>query len=321
MSFVVADTELVSNAAGNLARIGSIISEANSAAAAQTTSTLAAGADEVSRAVAAVFSAHAQGYQALSAQATAFHNQFVQTLAGGAQSYALAEATNIGPLQPLLDLINAPTRAFLDRPLIGNGADGTAAKPNGEAGGIIFGNGGNGYNSPTTGVPGGNGGAGGTLFGDGGHGGNSAGGAGGNGGIGGSALLFGTGGAGGHSLNGMSSGGAGGNGGLLYGNGGEGGTGFFGGGNGGRAFLLGNGGAGGFTFSDEHAGNGGVGGALFGNGGDGGNGGSNGDGGNGGDAVLFGNGGNGGNGGVGGTDGLGGKGGLLFGQPGLPGVV
>lgn len=37
MSFVVANTEFVSGAAGNLARLGSMISAANSAAAAQTT--------------------------------------------------------------------------------------------------------------------------------------------------------------------------------------------------------------------------------------------------------------------------------------------
>ncbi len=46
MSFVVANTEFVSGAAGNLARLGSMISAANSAAAAQTTAVAAAGADE-----------------------------------------------------------------------------------------------------------------------------------------------------------------------------------------------------------------------------------------------------------------------------------
>ncbi len=157
MSFVVANTEFVSGAAGNLARLGSMISAANSAAAAQTTAVAAAGADEVSAAVAALFGAHGQTYQVLSAQAAAFHSQFVQALSGGAQAYAAAEATNFGPLQPLFDVINAPTLALLNRPLIGNGADGTAANPNGQAGGLLIGNGGNGF-SPAAG-PGGNGGA------------------------------------------------------------------------------------------------------------------------------------------------------------------
>ncbi|KAA3426443.1 PE family protein, partial [Mycobacterium tuberculosis] len=150
MSFVVANTEFVSGAAGNLARLGSMISAANSAAAAQTTAVAAAGADEVSAAVAALFGAHGQTYQVLSAQAAAFHSQFVQALSGGAQAYAAAEATNFGPLQPLFDVINAPTLALLNRPLIGNGADGTAANPNGQAGGLLIGNGGNGF-SPAAG--------------------------------------------------------------------------------------------------------------------------------------------------------------------------
>ena len=58
--------------------VGSTITEANAAAATPTTGILAAGADEVSAAVAAVFGAHAEGYQILSTQAAAFHQQFVQ---------------------------------------------------------------------------------------------------------------------------------------------------------------------------------------------------------------------------------------------------
>ncbi|CMQ61668.1 13E12 repeat-containing protein [Mycobacterium tuberculosis] len=294
MSFVVANTEFVSGAAGNLARLGSMISAANSAAAAQTTAVAAAGADEVSAAVAALFGAHGQTYQVLSAQAAAFHSQFVQALSGGAQAYAAAEATNFGPLQPLFDVINAPTLALLNRPLIGNGADGTAANPNGQAGGLLIGNGGNGF-SPAAG-PGGNGGAagllghggnggvgalganggaggtGGWLFGNGGAGGNSGGG-GGAGGIGGSAVLFGAGGAGGISPNGMGAGGSGGNGGLFFGNGGAGASSFLGGGGaGGRAFLFGDGGAGGAALSAGSAGRGGDAGFFYGNGGAGGSG-------------------------------------------------
>jgi hypothetical protein len=64
MSFLMVETELVSGAAGNLARIGSMIDEVNSAAAARTTAVAAAGADEVSAAIAALFGAHAQSFQA-----------------------------------------------------------------------------------------------------------------------------------------------------------------------------------------------------------------------------------------------------------------
>jgi hypothetical protein len=110
MSFVIADTEMVSGAAGNLARIGSTINEVNSAAAAQTTAVAAAGADEVSAAIAAVFGAHGQSYQALSAEAATFHDQFVRTLLGGGQAYAATEAASTNPLKPLFNLINEPSR-------------------------------------------------------------------------------------------------------------------------------------------------------------------------------------------------------------------
>ena len=97
MSFVAIGTDFVSDAAGNLAGIGTTINAANSAAAAQTTSVAAAGADEVSAAVAAVFAEHGLSFQALSAQAAAFHEQFVQSLSGGAQAYAAAEAAELDP--------------------------------------------------------------------------------------------------------------------------------------------------------------------------------------------------------------------------------
>ncbi|WP_415823774.1 PE domain-containing protein, partial [Mycobacterium basiliense] len=96
-----------------------------------------------SAAIAALLSAHGQAYQALSAQAAAFHAQFIEALRAGADAYAAAEAANVE--QVLLGVINGPTEALLGRPLIGdgvNGADGTGQA--GGAGGILVGNGGNG---------------------------------------------------------------------------------------------------------------------------------------------------------------------------------
>ncbi|WP_230872567.1 PE domain-containing protein, partial [Mycobacterium canetti] len=52
MSLVIVAPESVAAAAADVARIGSSIGVANSAAAAATTSVLAAGADEVSAAIA-----------------------------------------------------------------------------------------------------------------------------------------------------------------------------------------------------------------------------------------------------------------------------
>ncbi|OOK79949.1 PE family protein [Mycobacterium kansasii] len=118
-------------AVSDLANVGSTIHVANAAAAFPTTSVLAAGADEVSAAIAALFNTHAQAYQSLSAQAASFHAQFIQTMNAGAGAYAAAEAANASPIQALFNAINEPTQVLLGRPLIGNGADGTAANPNG----------------------------------------------------------------------------------------------------------------------------------------------------------------------------------------------
>ncbi|BBX73930.1 hypothetical protein MSHI_18360 [Mycobacterium shinjukuense] len=143
MSYVIAAPDLVAAAASELAGIGATLSTANAAAAFPTTGILAAGADEVSAAIAALFGAHGQAYQALSAQAAQFHTQFVQSLQAGAGAYASAETTNVE--QQLLNAINAPTQALLGRPLIGDGADapdGSGAP--GGPGGLLYGNGGRG---------------------------------------------------------------------------------------------------------------------------------------------------------------------------------
>src|SRR6516162_19304 len=94
MSFVAAAPEIMTSAAKDLADIGSALTAANRAAVTQTTGVLSAAEDEVSAAIAALFSAHGQGFQALSAQAAAFHEQFVQALTAGAGSYVSAEAAN-----------------------------------------------------------------------------------------------------------------------------------------------------------------------------------------------------------------------------------
>lgn len=99
MSFVFATPEYVTAAATDLANIGSSISSANAAALAPTSAVPAAGADEVSATIAALFGAHAQAYQALSARAALFHQRFVELMNGGSTQYALAEAANASPLQ------------------------------------------------------------------------------------------------------------------------------------------------------------------------------------------------------------------------------
>jgi hypothetical protein len=94
MSFVTAQPEMLSTAAGNLSGIGSALSAQNAAAAAPTTGVVPAAADEVSALTAAQFAAHASMYQQVSAQAAAIHEMFVATLNGSAGSYAPTEAAN-----------------------------------------------------------------------------------------------------------------------------------------------------------------------------------------------------------------------------------
>lgn len=78
MSFVIAAPEALDSAATDLVVLGSTLGAATAAAAAQTTGIVAAAHDEVLAAIAALFSAHGQAYQAASAQAAAFHTRFIR---------------------------------------------------------------------------------------------------------------------------------------------------------------------------------------------------------------------------------------------------
>jgi PE family len=105
MSYVIADPALMTSAASDLARIGSNVSAAHLVAAARTVGVIPAAADEVSAGIAHLFSQHVQDYQALAAQASAFHGQFVQHLTASAASYANTEALSVDSLQLFPDSI------------------------------------------------------------------------------------------------------------------------------------------------------------------------------------------------------------------------
>src|ERR1700731_3548158 len=94
MSFVTTQPEMLTVAAASLQGIGSAMTAGNAAAAAPTTGVVPAAADEVSALTAAQFAAHAQMYQAISAQAAAIHELFENTLGFSAGSYAATEAAN-----------------------------------------------------------------------------------------------------------------------------------------------------------------------------------------------------------------------------------
>ena len=133
MSLVIAVPDVIAATATDLANISSTIRAADAAAASPTTGILAAAEDEVSAAIAPLFSGHGMAFQALSAQAALFHEQFVQTLLHSATAFAGTEAANGSSLQnlkqDLLGLINAPSYALTGRPLIAPSAPGTSATP------------------------------------------------------------------------------------------------------------------------------------------------------------------------------------------------
>jgi PE family len=250
VSLVDVTPQLLASAAADVKNIGSALDAAHAAAALPTTGLAAAGADEVSAAVAAFFSGHGRAFQVLGGQAGAFRAQFAQALSGAEGAYAAAEAANASPLQAVEQAASdiqwfSPWKTLTGRPLLGNGAN--AAAGTGDAGGDggwIFGNGGNG-GSGATGQAGGTGGDAGLV---------------GNGGVGGDG---GTGAAGG----------AGGAGGILLGNGGNGGrggiagvggTGGVGGAGGSAGFLIGSGGDGGAGGPHVAGGAGGIPGRLYG---------------------------------------------------------
>jgi PE family len=110
MSFVLATPGALATAASNVADMGSTIKGATTAAAAHTNSLAAAAADEVSAQIAALFSAHGLEFQQLSAQAAAFHEQFVQTLTASLTAYTAAETSTtqaLGSMSP--NAVLAPT--------------------------------------------------------------------------------------------------------------------------------------------------------------------------------------------------------------------
>lgn len=106
MSFVSVVPDVMTAASGNLANIGYSVRAAHAAAMAQTTAIAAPGADEVSAAVTSFFGAAGHEFQALGAQAAAYHDNFVGALNAGIGQYVSAEAANVQ--QALAGAVSAP---------------------------------------------------------------------------------------------------------------------------------------------------------------------------------------------------------------------
>ncbi len=142
VSYVIALPELLEAAAADMARIGSSIGAAHAAAAGPTTGILAAAADEVSTAIASLFSAHGKSFHGIGTRAAEFHAQFVQALKSAGGAYAAADTANASPMQAVAhgaqSLVFSPVKDLTGRPLVGddglllrtggaNGSNSTAA--------------------------------------------------------------------------------------------------------------------------------------------------------------------------------------------------
>ncbi len=104
--------ELLDQAARQLATIGSTLDAAHLAAKTPIQELLPAAADEVSGAVAQLFSRFGQDYQAAASQAATYHQQFVQYLSAAAGSYAAADAANASRLHPVAAAVPSLDQLF-----------------------------------------------------------------------------------------------------------------------------------------------------------------------------------------------------------------
>ena len=100
MAYVLADPQMMTTAASDLATIGSDLSAAHLVAAGRTNSVIPAAADEVSAGIANLMSTHARAFQALAQSASTFHQQFTQNINAAAASYSSAESGIAATLTP-----------------------------------------------------------------------------------------------------------------------------------------------------------------------------------------------------------------------------
>lgn len=114
MQFLSVIPEQVESAAQDLAGIRSALSASYAAAAGPTTAVVSAAEDEVSTAIASIFGAYGRQCQVLSAQASAFHDEFVNLLKTGATAYRNTEFANAQ--SNVLNAVNAPARSLLGHP-------------------------------------------------------------------------------------------------------------------------------------------------------------------------------------------------------------
>jgi PE family len=124
MGFVSAGTDLIGQAATDLAAIRSDLDAAMTSMAGPTRALAPAGQDEISAAIAAVFSDAGTQFQAYQAQAARFHDSFAKLMNTGAMAYAQAEVANAAAAAaPTGDFgqIGGAIEGFLGEQLEGSG--------------------------------------------------------------------------------------------------------------------------------------------------------------------------------------------------------
>lgn len=117
-----ADPAAIGWASVDVSRIGNVISDAGHRGAVYCTAIRPAGADEISTAMAALFSAHGARMHTQLAAARDYGQRFADNLRASAGAYAAAESTNaaaLGALTGLLALFEAdPGLIFFAVPLV-----------------------------------------------------------------------------------------------------------------------------------------------------------------------------------------------------------
>lgn len=138
MSFVIAAPDLVQDAAQDLAGIRASLADTAATIAGPTTGVVPGAADEVSAAIAALFSNFGQDFQLLTAQAQTFHAEFASLIRVGAGAYLGTEVANAE--QALTNAVGAPVEALFSGALsAGSGGGAAAAASSGGLLGLVTG--------------------------------------------------------------------------------------------------------------------------------------------------------------------------------------
>lgn len=111
MSYLLTAPETLAAAATDVDGIAAAIHAANAAAAGRTSGLLAAADDEVSAAIADLFSTYGAEYQAVVKQVAVFQSDFTRALSSAANAYTQAEALNGTLLDDVQSLLAQPPTA------------------------------------------------------------------------------------------------------------------------------------------------------------------------------------------------------------------